>query len=63
MSKLQVPIIIVNYKTYSEATGRKAVTLSRIAEDVSVETGVNIIVAPQFTDISSIASNVSIPPS
>ena len=61
MNKLQVPIIIVNYKTYSEATGRKAVTISRIAEDVSVETGVNIIVAPQFTDISSIASNVSIP--
>jgi len=61
MNKLQVPIIIVNYKTYSEATGKKAVKLSKIAEDVSMETGVNIGVAPQFTDIASIADTVSIP--
>jgi triosephosphate isomerase len=61
MSKLQVPIIIVNYKTYSEATGKKAVKLSKIAEEVSVESGVNVGVAPQFTDIASIADAVSIP--
>ena len=61
MSKLQVPIIIVNYKTYSEATGKKAVKLSKIAEEVSLETGVNVGVAPQFTDIASIAGKVSIP--
>jgi len=61
MSNLQVPIIIVNYKTYSEATGEKAVKLSKIAEKVSMESGVNIGVAPQFTDITSIADTVSIP--
>ena len=61
MSNLQVPIIIVNYKTYSEATGEKAVKLSKIAEKVSIESGVNIGVAPQFTDIASIANTVSIP--
>ena len=61
MSRLQVPIIIVNYKTYYEATGKKAVILSKIAEDVNIETGVNIGVAPQFTDIASIANTVSIP--
>jgi len=61
MSKLQVPIIIVNYKTYSEATGKKAVKLSKIAEEVSVESGVNVGVAPQFADIASIADAVSIP--
>ena len=61
MSNLQVPIIIVNYKTYSEATGEKAVKLSKIAEEVSMESGVNIGVAPQFTDIASIADAVSIP--
>jgi triosephosphate isomerase len=58
---LKLPIIIVNYKTYSEATGKRAVKLSIIAEDASIESGVNIGVAPQFTDIKSIADSVSIP--
>jgi triosephosphate isomerase len=58
---LRLPIIIVNYKTYAEATGKKALKLSKIAEKVSVETGVNIGVAPQFTDIAPIANTVSIP--
>ncbi len=61
MSKVQVPIIIVNYKTYSEATGKKAVKLSKIAEEVSIESGVNVGVAPQFVDIAAIADTVSIP--
>jgi triosephosphate isomerase len=61
MSKLQVPIIIVNYKTYSEATGKRAVKLSKIAEEVSVESGVNVGLAPQFADIASVADAVSIP--
>ena len=61
MKNLKVPIIIVNYKTYSEATGKKAVTLSRIAEEVSEETGVNISVAPQLVDLAAVSSVVSIP--
>jgi triosephosphate isomerase len=61
MSELQLPIIIINYKTYSEATGKKAVKLSKIVEEVSKESGVNICVAPQFADITSIADTVSIP--
>jgi triosephosphate isomerase len=58
---LKLPIIIVNYKTYSEATGKKAVKLSKTAEKVIKETGVNISVAPQFTDIKPITDTVSIP--
>ena len=58
---LKVPVIIVNYKTYSEATGKKAVKLSKIAEKVSMESGVNIGVAPQFADIATIAGTTSIP--
>lgn len=61
MKDLKVPIIIVNYKTYSEATGKKAVKLSKIAEKVSIEFGVSIGVAPQFSDIKSVADSVSIP--
>ena len=61
MSKLQVPIIIVNYKTYFEATGKKAVKLSKTAEEISNESGVTIGVAPQFVDIASVCNAVSIP--
>lgn len=61
MSKFPVPIIIINFKTYSEATGKKAIKLSKIAEKVSNQTGVNIGLAPQFVDISYIAKTVSNP--
>jgi triosephosphate isomerase len=61
MMNLKVPVIIVNYKTYSEATGKKAVKLSKTAEAVSIESGVNICVAPQAADITSVCDAVSIP--
>jgi len=61
MMNLKVPVIIVNYKTYSEATGKKAVKLSKTAEAVSLESGVNICVAPQAADIASVCDAVSIP--
>jgi len=59
--KLQTPIIIVNFKTYLEATGKKAVELAKKAEKVSEETEVSIVVAPQFADISIVAETVNIP--
>ena len=59
--KLQTPIIIVNFKTYLESTGQKAVELSKNAEKASKETGATIILAPQFCDISRIADAVEIP--
>jgi triosephosphate isomerase len=59
--KLHTPIIIVNFKTYSEATGRKAVELAEKAEKVSKETSVHIVVAPQFADIAAVAEAVEIP--
>ena len=61
MTKVRTPLILVNFKTYSEATGRKAVKLAKIAEKISLETEVCIGLAPQFVDITSIASTVSIP--
>jgi len=59
--KLQTPTIIVNFKTYLEATGRKAVELAKQAEKVSKETGASIVVAPQFADIARVAEAVEIP--
>ena len=61
MTKVRTPLILVNFKTYSEAIGRKAVILAKIAEKTSLETEVCIGLAPQFVDITSIASTVSIP--
>ena len=61
MSKLKVPIIILNYKTYSEGTGKKAFYLSKIADEVSKETGVNIGIAAQVVDILSITNQFTIP--
>jgi len=44
-----------------EATGKRAIELAKVAEDVSRETGVTIIVAPQFTDIEPVSKTVDIP--
>jgi triosephosphate isomerase len=60
-SNLQTPIIIVNFKTYLEATGRRAVELAKQAEKVSKETGAYIVVAPQFADVARVAEAVEIP--
>jgi len=59
--ELQKPIIIVNFKTYLESTGQKAVKLAKKAEKVSKETSASIVVAPQFVDIARVAEAVDIP--
>ncbi|MEM3736443.1 MAG: triose-phosphate isomerase [Candidatus Bathyarchaeia archaeon] len=59
--KLKTPLILVNFKTYLEATGKKAVELAKKAERASRETGVQICVAPQFTDIAAVAEATEIP--
>lgn len=61
MINLRAPLIIVNFKTYLEATEKKALELAKIAEKVSLETGVCVGVSPQFADISLIAGSASLP--
>ena len=48
---------MINFKTYLEATGKKALELARAAERVSRERGVQVAVAPQFTDIEKISES------
>jgi len=57
---MELPLILVNFKTYLEATGRRALRLAKICEDVSKKYKVNIAVSPQFTDIYPIKKNVKI---
>jgi len=61
LAKIKTPIVIVNFKTYAEGTGRKALELAKAAEEVSRETGVCFSVAPQFVDIPIIVREVDIP--
>jgi triosephosphate isomerase (TIM) len=59
--KLNEPMIIVNFKTYLESSGKKAVELALKADKVSRETGVCIVVAPQLVDLAKVAEAVEIP--
>jgi triosephosphate isomerase len=61
LTKVRTPLILVNFKTYSEATGGKALKLAKTAEKISLETEVCIGIAPQFVDIAPISQAVSIP--
>ncbi len=61
MIDICLPVMIVNFKTYLEATGKNAVELAKKAEKVSRETGIYIGVAPQLADLRSVAEAVEIP--
>jgi len=61
MTSIDTPILIINFKTYKEATGKNALKLAKTAEKASKITGVNVCVAPQYTDLAVITSRVNIP--
>jgi len=61
MSLGQKPVMIVNFKTYPEATGQRALGLSKGLDSVQKETGISVIVAAQMTDIFLISQHVEIP--
>jgi triosephosphate isomerase len=58
---LEFPLILVNFKTYSETLGSKAVKLSEIAEKISRETNTCIAVAPEIVDLNIVSKAVKIP--
>lgn len=59
--KLQSPMIIVNFKTYLESTGKNALSLAKQAEKAAKEAGACIVVAPQACDLRLVAESVEIP--
>lgn len=59
--KIKEPIIIVNYKTYTESTGKNALELAKKAEKVHAETRVYVGVAPQLAELAAVAKSVNIP--
>ncbi len=61
MNGIKFPIIILNFKTSLESTGKNSVNLAKIAEIVAKETSANIAICPQAIDVCSIISSVEIP--
>ncbi|MFO7836050.1 MAG: triose-phosphate isomerase [Candidatus Thorarchaeota archaeon] len=61
MKDIKLPAIVVNFKTYPQANGERAVLLSQACERVAKEYGVSIVVAPQITDLYRVSRAVDIP--
>lgn len=49
----EVAVIVVNFKTYEQATGQKAVDLAKVCKQVATQTGVRIVAVPQLADIAA----------
>ncbi|HZD35398.1 MAG TPA: triose-phosphate isomerase [Nitrososphaeraceae archaeon] len=52
---------IINFKNYLEISGEKSIELSKVSEEVSNRTGVDIIVAPPPSALSQVCTTVKIP--
>ena len=61
MKITQTPLVILNFKTYLESTGDKALQLAKALEQVAEETGVNMAAAPQGADLRKLSEEVNIP--
>ncbi len=58
---LKTPVLIINFKTYKESTGKNALKLALLAEKASKKTGKQVMIAVQPTDLRMVAGKVSIP--
>ncbi len=58
---MKTPIIVINFKAYSESLGERSMELAKMAEAVARETGVTICVAPQWVDVKTVAKEVGVP--
>ncbi|MFW9813429.1 MAG: triose-phosphate isomerase [Candidatus Thorarchaeota archaeon] len=61
MPEIKTPVVIINFKTYPQATGEAAVKLAKTCESVSKEFDVPIVVAPQIPDLYRVVQSVDIP--
>jgi len=61
MRATRVPAVYLNFKAYASATGKRAVELAKIAQEVADETGREVVVLPQHVDLRLVRQEVSIP--
>ncbi|MCS7142750.1 MAG: triose-phosphate isomerase [Aigarchaeota archaeon] len=58
--RITLPLIVLNYKAYSESTGPSSERLTSVVEEVQSEYNVSLFVAPQTTDIYRLTSRYSV---
>jgi len=58
---LKTPVIVLNVKTYAEATGDKSLEIALLMDKISKEIGVSMAISVQPTDITICTNKVSIP--
>jgi len=58
---MQLPTVIVNFKTYESATGDNALELAKVHDKVARETGISFAICVQAIDLYRITQEVSIP--
>ena len=58
---LKTPVIVLNVKTYTEATGDNALAIAILMDKISKETGASMAIAVQATDILLCAKKINIP--
>ncbi len=61
MNNIETPVVIINLKTYTQATGERAVLIAQACERVSNRYEIPIIVAPQIPDLYRVVKAVEIP--
>ena len=59
--KIKYPAVLINFKAYSQSSGKRGLELAKVAEKVWKETGVTVVIAPQLTDLTYIAQEVEVP--
>lgn len=58
---MKLPVIIVNFKTYEHAVGKRALELAKMHEKVAKQTGVSFAIVVSSLDLRLITEEVSIP--
>jgi triosephosphate isomerase len=58
---LKTPVIVLNVKTYAEATGNNALVIAQTMDKVSEENGVSMAISVQATDIRICKNKCNIP--
>ena len=58
---MELPVIILNCKTYGQVEGEGILKMARICQEVHDETGISIAICPPNIELSKVASEVTIP--
>lgn len=58
---MRVPPVIVNFKVYSEVEGARALSLAKICQKVSKDSGVDIAICPPMISLGIISHALEIP--